>query len=124
MLRWPDNANRDQPLVDEPPLGAHLVSPRGLYTHHGIYAGGGRVVHYSGLSSGLRRGPVAEVSLESFARGRAVLIRESRRAFDADEVIRRARSRLGEDCYRLLSNNCQHFCAWALGNYRDMKEQP
>jgi hypothetical protein len=26
----------------------------------------------------------------------------------------RARSRLGESRYRLLTNNCEHFCSWAL----------
>ena len=30
------------------------------------------------------------------------------------EVIARARSRLGEKKYRLLTNNCEHFCEWAL----------
>jgi hypothetical protein len=29
-------------------------------------------------------------------------------------VIRRARSRIGENGYRLLSNNCEHFCEWCL----------
>ena len=28
--------------------------------------------------------------------------------------MRRARSRLGEDRYRLLTNNCEHFCEWCL----------
>jgi len=34
----------------ELPLGAHLSTSRFGYTHHGVYAGHGRVVHYSGLS--------------------------------------------------------------------------
>lgn len=29
------------------PLGAHLVSPRKRYRHHGIYVGNGRVIHYA-----------------------------------------------------------------------------
>jgi hypothetical protein len=29
-------------------------------------------------------------------------------------VIRRARSRLGENRYRLLRNNCEHFCEWCV----------
>jgi Lecithin retinol acyltransferase len=28
---------------EEPPLAAHLITPRALYTHHGIYVGNGRV---------------------------------------------------------------------------------
>ncbi len=38
--------------------------------------------------------------------------------FDRREVIRRARSRLGEDSYRLLTNNCEHFCEWCLRGER------
>jgi Lecithin retinol acyltransferase len=29
-------------------------------------------------------------------------------------VVVRARSRLGEDRYRLTTNNCEHFCHWCL----------
>ena len=29
----------------EPPLGAHLVTPRHGYAHHGIYVGDGRFLH-------------------------------------------------------------------------------
>jgi Lecithin retinol acyltransferase len=66
---------------------------------------------------GLRRGPGEEVSLEQFANGRSPWIRYVRPGrFDADEVVRRARSRVGgEDRYRLLTNNCEHFCEWCLG---------
>jgi hypothetical protein len=39
--------------------------------------------------------------------------------FEYREVIARARSRVGEDCYRLLTNNCEHFCEWCLrGEHR------
>jgi len=99
----------------ELPLGAHLVTPRRGYTHHGIYAGAGRVIHYRGLARGLRRGPVEEVSLTRFAAGRPVGVRahlEPR--FDREEIVRRARSRLGENRYRLLTNNCEHLCEWCV----------
>lgn len=98
------------------PLGSHLISPRTFYTHHGIYVGNGRVIHYSGLAYGLRRGPVEEVSLEHFAHGHEVGVRHDRRIFDRREVVERARSRLGERRYRILTNNCAHLCAWALRN--------
>lgn len=101
-------------LGEEPPLASHLVTPRLLYRHHGIYVGGGRVIHYAGLAHGLRRGPVEDVSLEEFADGRKVHVRFDVRRFDRREVVERARSRLGESRYRVLSNNCVHFCAWAL----------
>ena len=99
----------------EPPIGAHLVTPRRVYTHHGIYAGDGRVVQYGGLSRGLRRGPVEEVSLSQFAQGREIRIRsEESNHFDREEVIRRARLRLGENRYHPLKNNCEHFCEWCV----------
>lgn len=105
----------------EPPLGTHLVTPRRGYSHHGIYVGGGRVVHYGGANAHyLHRRPVEEVSLGRFTRGKSVWVRsgESPR-FDCAEAIRRARSRVGEDCYRLLSNNYEHFCEWCLnGEHR------
>jgi len=33
---------------------------------------------------------------------------------DRPEVVRRARSRLGEDRYHVLRNNCEHFCEWCV----------
>jgi hypothetical protein len=100
---------------DTPPLAAHVVTSRSGYTHHGIYVGDGKVVHYAGLSRGWRPGPVEEISLTEFARGRLVRIRRPiRPRFDRSDVVARARSRLGEDRYRILSNNCEHFCEWCV----------
>jgi hypothetical protein len=99
---------------EEPALGSHLVTPRRLYRHHGIYVGNGRVIHYSGLARGLRRGPVEDVSLEDFGHGHEIRVRHDLQLFDCYEVVERARSRLGEQRYRILTNNCEHFCAWAL----------
>ncbi len=98
-----------------PPLAAHVVTPRRGYTHHGIYVGDGKVVHYRGLSRGWHAGPVEEVSLAEFARGRPVRVRPHTSArFDRNDVVARARSRIGENCYRILSNNCEHFCEWCV----------
>ena len=97
------------------PLGAHIVTPRRWYSHHGIYVGAGQVVHYEGLSSSLRRGRVAKVSLVEFAHGHPVRMHdEADVAYSGIEVVARACSRLGEDAYDLLRNNCEHFCSWCL----------
>jgi hypothetical protein len=108
------------PKRQEPPLGSHLITPRRGYLHHGIYVGDGKVVHYAGLAGGLHRGPVEEVPLARFTRGRPVWLKSRGPAsFECREVIQRARSRVGEDCYRLLTNNCEHFCEWCLrGEHR------
>jgi hypothetical protein len=97
------------------PIGAHLVTSRWSYEHHGIYVGDGMVVHYGGFFTGLSRRPVEQVSLAFFADGRPVRISiHARRRYSPMEVVARARSRLGENLYRLASNNCEHFCQWCL----------
>lgn len=103
-----------------PPLAAHIVTPRRGYLHHGIYVGDGKVVHYAGLKRAIHREPVEEVSLSDFAGGRSFWVKsDTAPRFEHREVIRRARSRIGEDCYRLLTNNCEHFCEWCLrSNHR------
>jgi len=97
-------------------IGAHLVTPRRGYSHHGIYVGGNRVVHYAGWSrAALTCRPVEEVSLDDFADGRGLRVRaDSPACYAPADVVARARSRLGEDRYRIASNNCEHFCHWCL----------
>ena len=109
--RWPLG------LEGEPRLGAHLKSARRGYSHHGVYVGHGRVVHYSGLSGAWQCGPVEEVSLLRFANGHEVkIVDHVDPPYSPEEVVRRARSRLGENDYRLLTNNCEHFCNWCLSD--------
>ena len=104
---------------EEPALGSHLVTPRLGFAHHGIYVGCGSVVHYGAFVHGLHRGPVEEVSLARFTHGHALWVRPGSARFEHEEVIRRAQSRIGENSYRLLSNNCEHFCEWCLrGEHR------
>jgi len=114
---WPDLTLDPE---RELPIGAHVVTPRRGYTHHGIYVGRGRVVQYGGLSRGLRSGPVKEVSLSQFGHGWPIWIRPRESiGLDGHEVARRARSRLGEDRYHVFTNNCEHFCQWCLrGEHR------
>ena len=105
---------------EEPPLGAHLVTPRFAYAHHGVYVGSGAVVHYGGFPCHWRRGPVEEISLELFAYGHPVWVRPARpNGLPCAEIVRRARSRLGESRYRLISNNCEHLTEWCVnGEHR------
>ena len=107
-------------LEQEPALGAHLATLRRGYQHHGVYVGQGRVVHYSGLSGFWQCGPVEEVSLSRFANGHPVrVVNHLEPQYSPEEIVWRARSRLGESDYRLLTNNCEHFCNWCLsGNSR------
>ncbi len=94
--------------------GCHLVTHRRGYDHHGIYLGNGRVIHYAGRMR-YPEGLVEEVTVAEFCRGRALAVAGmAAPSFDAEEIVRRARSRLGEQGYRVLSNNCEHFCSWCI----------
>jgi hypothetical protein len=102
-------------LSQEPAPGMHLVTSRCGYAHHGIYVGHGMVVHYAGLSRLLQPGPVEEVTMRQFSMGRPVRIVGHRESlYSLREIVRRARSRLGENKYHVLRNNCEHFCNWSI----------
>lgn len=112
-------ARQRGPASYEIPLASHLVTPRKFkaltFTHHCIYIGGGRVIHYSGFSQTMASGPVAETALYDFAMGNPVQVLHYPKGsvrFTPEEIIRRARSRMGEDQYDLLRNNCEHFAEW------------
>jgi Lecithin retinol acyltransferase len=97
------------------PLGAHLITRRRGYDHHGVYAGEGKVVHYAGWSAMFKGGPVEETSLDRFGGGNGYRVQfHGETPFSAREIVARARSRIGESKYRLLTNNCEHFCHWCL----------
>lgn len=81
----------------------------GLYKHHGIDCGDGTVIHYRKPSETIER-----TSLETFARGNPVYVTQYGDGFGyiPDVVVERAESRLGEQKYNLLFNNCEHFASW------------
>ena len=102
-------------MSQELSIGAHLATPRRGFVHHGIYCGDGRVIHYAGSSRALRAGPVEEVTLEQFARGRGFVVKQCvAPRYTGAAAVERARSRLGENRYRLRSNNCEHFAHWCI----------
>lgn len=96
-------------------LGAHLVSPRMGYSHHGIYAGNGIVIHYSGLAEGFSKGGIWSTTLEDFALGKGFTIRQHfKPTYDTEESVQRAQARVGEDQYNVIFNNCEHFVTWCI----------
>ena len=90
-------------------VGAHLVTPRWGFVHHGLYAGNGRVIHYAGFKSWLHCGPVEEVSLAEFADGRPVQVKNSPAArFDGAAAVARARSADGRASANRRVNASRH----------------
>jgi hypothetical protein len=90
----------------------HLYVQRSVYQHHGLYIGNGEVAHYiKGTGIGI-------TSLEVFADGDNIHVKNTSMYYSKEEVINRAISRLGEQDYFLLMNNCENFVSWCR-NGRD-----
>ena len=96
-------------------LGAHLIVKHFGYSHHGIYAGKGRVIHYSGLAHFIKKRPIETTTLEKFAHGKTIHVRQyDQPKFKNRQVVRRMRTRMNENNYHLIINNCEHLCSWAI----------
>lgn len=106
--------------------GDHLISPRTGYSHHGLYLGKNQVIHYTGFSDGRRKGTIAITPLEVFCQGEGFTIQTYPfRLYDHEESAQRALSRLGEDWYDILLNNCEHFVSWCiLGVHHSYQTHP
>ncbi|MEM5733311.1 lecithin retinol acyltransferase family protein [Shewanella algae] len=99
--------------------GDHLVSSRLGYDHHGLYLGGGEVIHYSGFSELLDKGSIEITTLENFEQGSKSSVKNHLvSVYDADERVERAYSKLGEDSYNLIFNNCEHFVNWCFNGLK------
>ncbi|MEB3766546.1 lecithin retinol acyltransferase family protein [Acinetobacter sp. MD2] len=97
------------------PLGAHLIVKHFGYTHHGIYAGRGRVIHYSGLAHFFKKKPIEMTSIRQFSHGKTIRIRHYEQPkYRGRAVVKRMRSRMHENQYHLIINNCEHLCSWAI----------
>lgn len=92
---------------DEIGRAKHLKVERVGYSHHALSLGDGQVIHYS-------EGVVQIQSLKEFAKGAIIYKVDTPRTRKKDKVIQRAYSRLGENEYNLLFNNCEHFVRWCL----------
>ncbi len=100
------------------------------FSHYAIYAGGDAIIQYSGDPK-IRFSPVQvrEVSLKEYISQSRVIGRNwDIRVYkdrdndwptcgDGDEIVKRARSRIGECSFWLLFNNCEQFCCWARYNH-------
>ena len=88
------------------------------YQHYGVYIGNGKVIHFAPLEGqeiSMENGIIHESTLESFLNGRALQIDKNvEKRFSEDEIVKRARSRLGEKGYSLITNNCEHFARWCV----------
>ncbi len=104
--------------------GDHVRVHRGAYWHHGIDAGDGTVVHFTGEIFDSGNATIDRTPLDAFLLGGKLAIVKYARTLPVEEVIRRAESRLGERGYSVLFRNCEHFATWAkLGDDDSRSEQ-
>ena len=95
----------------------HLQTPRqhGLFLHHGIDLGDGSVAHY------LEGREILRSPTDAFSRGQpiSVVTYPEGSCSPRRVTLRRAMSRIGEQNYNLLFNNCEHFAHWCkTGRHR------
>lgn len=108
-----------------PERGDHIRVARRGYYHHGIYIGGGEVVHYSAPDGdGVELSPEAVTvrrdSIRMFAAGGNVELRrfsrrERRGLRSPEETAEYAERAIGRGGYDILYNNCEHFAQECLG---------
>jgi plasmid stabilization system protein ParE len=93
----------------------HLQVPRqhGLFHHHGIDLGDGTVAHY------LEGREILRSPIDAFRQEQPITVIEHDAASTTGVTLRRAMSRIGEQNYNLLFNNCEHFATWCkTGRHR------
>ena len=93
----------------------HLQVPRqhGLFNHHGIDLGDGTVAHY------LEGREILRSSTDDFSQGQPLTVITHADASPTRVTLQRAMSRIGEQNYNLLFNNCEHFATWCkTGRHR------
>lgn len=116
--------------------GAQLRVKRSFYYHHGIFTGES-VIHFGeGNSDTDLNSPfdnkVAECSLEEFLKGGVPEVRvysrkEKKLLLPADEIVKRAKEKLGAEGYNFYSNNCEHFsnyCAFGVAYSKQSAKIP
>lgn len=85
--------------------GDHIKVMRSVYSHHAIYMGKGKVNHYDDFV-------IHKSSLADFADGSLIIIVNEESPYSRKEIVRRAKSRVGEAEYDLLINNCESYATW------------
>jgi hypothetical protein len=96
--------------------GDIIYADRGLYRHYGIYVNDSHVIHYAAENNDFgAKVCVQDTTLDRFKLNNPCGVYRFPKAYrvlSPRQTVRRAKSRLGEREYSLLSNNCEHFAFW------------
>ncbi|MFT5706029.1 MAG: hypothetical protein ACI9ES_000300 [Oceanospirillaceae bacterium] len=103
--------------------GDHLISPRVGFEHHGLYIGNGEVIHYAGFSEVLDKGFIEITSVKDFEQGWGSKVKNHLfSVYNSNDRVERAYSKVGENSYNLLSNNCEHFVNWCFNGLKSSSQ--
>ncbi len=94
--------------------GDHIyVKRRGLlYSHHGIYVGNGKVVHYTGAEKEKKDPLVINTTIEGFLKGGRLRRHDYRKRLSYSETLTLIKKHISENSYSLPFNNCEHFATY------------
>jgi hypothetical protein len=94
--------------------GDHIyVKRKGrFYTHHGIYMGDGKVIHFAGSIREKIDPVVHETDLSRFLKDGILRRRDYKQRLPASETINIAREQLSDGSYSMIWNNCEHFATY------------
>lgn len=94
--------------------GDHIFVRRNglLYSHHGIYAGAGTVIHFKGAEKEKKDPVVRKTDIENFLNGGKLRRRYYKRRLPRAETLKIAGEHLTKSGYSLAFNNCEHFATY------------
>ena len=104
--------------------GDHVYVRRLLHSHHGIYTGEGRVIHFKGAWKEKSDPVVRETTLHDFLRGGRLRRRDYKERSPREETVRLARQLLNGKNYSLIRSNCEHmatYCATGKASSRQVQ---
>jgi hypothetical protein len=114
-MKMKTNRSRSAGLTETNLLpGDHIyVKRKGrFYTHHGIYMGDGKVIHFAGSIREKIDPVVHETDQSRFLKDGILRRRDYKQRLPASETIRIAREQLSDRSYSMVWNNCEHFATY------------
>jgi hypothetical protein len=103
-------------------LGDHIYVRRLLYSHHGIHAGDGNVIHYTGEEKEKKDPLVRETDIDDFLKGGKPKRRNYGKRLPPSETLRLAKEHLSDKSYSLTLNNCEHFATYCATGKKKSKQ--
>lgn len=101
--------------MEKAKYGDVIYTKHKIYKHYGIYINDDCVIHYDGKIDDmwLRNMFIRQTNMKRFLAGAdRYYIYKGKSYYSPEETVHRAKSRLGEGSFNLLTNNCEHVSMW------------